>query len=76
MLLSDLKPNETAVITGFKDFDADVINRLNVMGINLGSTIFIDPTVVILKHNQCFICDEIEFCLRYEDTKKIEIKKV
>jgi Fe2+ transport system protein FeoA len=76
MFLSELKPGENGVVIEFNNFSDEVINRLNVMGINVGSNIHIDPSVVNLKHNQCFICDDIEFCLRYDDTKNIKIEKV
>ncbi|MBQ1770226.1 MAG: ferrous iron transport protein A [Turicibacter sp.] len=75
MKLSGLRIGESALILDFKELSDTFSRRLYDVGISIGSEV---TMLNILNFGQLFyICiDDVDFCIRKQDAKKITIEKL
>ncbi|MCF7926182.1 MAG: ferrous iron transport protein A [Candidatus Izimaplasma sp.] len=72
MNITDMKLNESKVVTSFKGHSKDYINRLMDVGL------YLDANITLIKRlafDSLFLIevDDIEICLRKKDAIKIEV---
>jgi len=75
MNLSGLKIGESALILDFKDLSNTFSRRLYDVGISIGSEV---TMLNVLNFGQLFYIsiDDVDFCIRKQDAKKITIEKL
>lgn len=73
--LSTLKIGETAVILEFNGISDSFSRRLYDVGISIGSEV---TMLNVLNFGQLFYIsiEDVDFCIRVEDAKKIKIQKI
>lgn len=75
MKLSGLKIGESALILDFKGLSDTFSRRLYDVGISIGSEV---TMLKVLNFGQLFYIsiDDVDFCIRKQDAKKITIEKL
>ena len=75
MKLSGLRIGESALILDFKELSDTFSRRLYDVGISIGSEV---TMLNILNFRQLFYIsiDDVDFCIRKQDAKKITIEKL
>lgn len=75
MTLATLKKGESALILDFKGLSDSFSRRLYDVGISIGSEV---TMLNILNFGQLFYIsiDDVDFCIRKQDAKKISVEKI